>query len=86
MKDGKKTPAKRVGKALGIPILFADIRSMIEEARAAVAITVNQNLTMLHWRIGRRIREEILQGGRAEYGEEILATLSQELTRDPIPR
>ena len=47
-----------------------------------MALTVNATLTRLDWRIGRRIQAEILKGGRAEYGEQILATLSQELTQE----
>ncbi|HOZ46559.1 MAG TPA: PDDEXK nuclease domain-containing protein [Candidatus Hydrogenedentes bacterium] len=62
--------------------LFGDIRVMIEETRSAVAATVNAGLTMLYWRIGGRITEEILGGKRAGYGKQILATLSQELARD----
>jgi len=49
---------------------------------ARCSVTVNAALTMLYWRIGKRINEEILKGGRAEYGKEILATVSQELARD----
>ena len=60
--------------------LLEDIRRMIEETRSAVAVTVNVGLTLLHWRIGERISEEILKGDRAEYGKQILATLSQELS------
>lgn len=58
-------------------ILLGDIRRMIEDARSAVATAVNVSLTMLYWRIGKRISEEILKGNRAEYGQKILATLSQ---------
>ena len=58
--------------------LVADLRRMIEETRAAVAATVNAGLTMLYWQIGRRIGQEILKGERAEYGKEIVATLSQQ--------
>ena len=61
--------------------LLADIRGMIEEARAAVAATVNAGLTLLYWRIGQRINDEVLQGARAAYGKELVATLAQELTR-----
>ena len=64
------------------PPLLEDLRRMIEETRQGVAVTVNAALTMLYWRIGKRINEEILKGGRAEYGQQILATLSQELVRD----
>lgn len=64
-------------------VLMQDIRDLIEEARSAVAVTVNVSLTMLYWQIGRRIHSEILQGEqRTEYGKTILATLSQQLTQE----
>ncbi len=62
--------------------LLADLRSLIEESRRAVTVAVNAGLTMLYWHIGKRIQKEILKNERAEYGKEILATLSQELTQD----
>lgn len=63
-------------------ILLGDIRRMIEDARTAVATAVNAGLTTLYWRVGKRISEEILKGNRAGYGQEILATLSQQLMRE----
>lgn len=62
--------------------LAADVRAMIEQTREAVARTVNAGMTLLYWRVGRRIQVEILKNQRAEYGGEILATLSQELTAE----
>ena len=59
--------------------LFNDIRRMIEETRSAVAVTVNVGLTILYWRIGKRITQEILKGKRAEYGQEIVSTVSAQL-------
>ena len=53
--------------------LLGDIRQLIEEARSAVAKTVNVGMTALYWRIGKRISEEILKGERADYGKQILA-------------
>ena len=61
-------------------ILIDDIRRMIDETRSKVAAAVNTGLTMLHWHIGKRINEDILDGSRAKYGKQILATLSQELS------
>ncbi|MDO9513128.1 MAG: PDDEXK nuclease domain-containing protein [Elusimicrobiota bacterium] len=52
---------------------------MIGETRSSVAAAVNIGLTMLYWKIGKRVNDEILRNKRAGYGEEILATLSQEL-------
>ena len=62
------------------PQLLGDIRQMIEETRSAVAATVNIGLTMLYWRIGRRIGQETLKGARADYGKQIVATMSQQLS------
>lgn len=59
--------------------LLRDVREMIAEARSAVAVTVNAGLTILYWQIGTRIRKDILGDHRAEYGKQILVTLSQEL-------
>lgn len=59
--------------------LLGDIRKMIDETRSVVAATVNTGLTMLYWRIGQRIGLEILKGSRAEYGEEIVSTVSRQL-------
>ncbi len=58
---------------------IVDIRKIIDEARASVAITVNAGMTLTYYRIGKRINEEILKGNRAEYGEKILPTLSAKL-------
>ena len=62
--------------------LATDVRRMIEQTREGVAQTVNAGITLLYWRIGKRIQTEILGNERAEYGKEILATLSQELTEE----
>ena len=77
------TDLTRANNSITVPLeLLGDIRRLIEETRLAVATSVNAGLTMLYWHIGKRINEEILNGERAEYGKQILATLSQELVRD----
>ncbi len=62
--------------------LLRDIRGLIEEARSAVAVAVNAGLTMLYWRVGQRVRQEILRDARAEYGSQIVATLSRQLQQE----
>lgn len=57
----------------------ASQRRLIEESRASVAAAVNTGLNMLYWRIGRRVRQEILKEGRAPYGDVIVSTLSRQL-------
>ena len=62
--------------------LIGDIRKMIEESRLSVAVSVNAALTMLYWRIGKRVREDVLKGERAEYGKEIVVSLSRQLVSE----
>lgn len=60
-------------------VLLADVRTLIRETRTAVAVTINAGLTFMYWRIGTRIREDILGGKRAGYGEQIVHALSAQL-------
>lgn len=64
------------------PDLIEELRQMINDARNRVAATVNAELTMLYWQIGARLRTEVLNNERAEYGEQIVATVSQQLTEE----
>lgn len=59
--------------------IIGEIRLLIESARERVASFANAQLTMLYWRVGERIYREILNKERAEYGSQILSTLSAEL-------
>ena len=52
------------------------------EARQDVARQVNSALVLLYWRVGKRIRQDILKEKRAEYGEEIVPTLSAKLVNE----
>ena len=47
-----------------------------------MARQVNSALVLLYWRVGQRIRKDILKEKRADYGEQIVATLSQQLTEE----
>jgi hypothetical protein len=61
--------------------ILADVTALLEEARHASARTVNSIMTVTYWAIGRRIVEEELGGrARAEYGKELIAKLSRDLT------
>ncbi len=59
--------------------LLADVRELILAARENIARTVNTGLVIHCWQVGHRIRTDILREKRAEYGAEIVATLSREL-------
>ena len=59
-----------------------DLREMIARIREQVAVTVNSSLTLLYWHVGNRIRQEILKEKRAEYGQSIVVSLSQQLVTE----
>ena len=62
--------------------LLQDVRELILTTRQGVARGVNAALVMLHWQIGQRLHKDILQEKRAEYGEEIVSTLSRQLSAE----
>jgi hypothetical protein len=61
-------------------VLLDSIRALIKETRAQVATAVNAGLTLLYWRIGKRINEEILDRNRAEYGAQIVSATGRQLS------
>ena len=63
-------------------VLIDAVKTLIERSKQQVALTVNANLSMLYWEIGKRINDEILQNKRAEYGGQVIALLSRQLQID----
>jgi predicted nuclease of restriction endonuclease-like (RecB) superfamily len=60
--------------------IYEDIRSALAEARATVVVAVNTAMVGVYHEIGRQINEAI--GERAEYGQNLLAYLSERLTAE----
>ena len=60
--------------------LFNNIQNLIESSRTRVALTVNREITLLYCHIGKEINGRILKNERAEYGERIVSSLSEQLT------
>ncbi len=61
--------------------LLKELVSLIENTKSKVAIQVNSALTLLFWHIGKRISDHVLQNKRAEYGKQIVVTVSRELVK-----
>jgi hypothetical protein len=59
--------------------LVERVSSLIDQARESIASYANATLTMTYWQVGSMIDAEVLNEERAEYGAQILATLSREL-------
>ncbi len=77
-----KAIAKRKEQALLPKALLKDVCVLIEQSRSFVAQSINSGMVMLYWQIGQRIRRDILKEKRANYGEEIVPTLSAQLRPD----
>lgn len=71
--------------ALAVPSGYAAVRTgivgLLQAARAQAARNVNALMTASYWEIGRRIVEAEQKGKRrADYGEQLIARLSADLT------
>ena len=73
--------AEAAGRVDGAALL-GDLRALVQSARQRIATAANAIYTQLCWQVGRRLLAENLEAGRAAYGKQILATVSQELTAE----
>lgn len=89
-KKSGNTPTKGVSgvrrQSLGLAsngdfaALVERVVGIIEEARSRVLRSVNSEMVLSNWHIGREIVEYVQRGeARAEYGEEVLEGLSKQL-------
>ena len=63
--------------------LFDNVAALIEQSKRQVALTVNREVTLLYWRVGKAINQELLQEllqeQRGEYGEQVVSSLATQL-------
>ena len=62
--------------------LMQQLRELIENTRKRVASVVSDETTQLYWNVGHAINTFVLQGSRAEYGKQIVATVSRQLSEE----
>lgn len=64
-------------------VIIKDIKEILIDARSKIAVTINNELLIAYWNIGRIIVEnEQLGLDKAEYGSQLLKNLSKELTQE----
>ena len=80
MKDLHQKQPESAPALPGTAQLLSDLSQLIDSTRQRVARTVNAELVLMYWKIGARIRQEVLGEERAAYGEQIVSTLSRQLT------
>lgn len=62
-------------------LLFKELSQLIEQSKTELISYANSALTLLFWQVGKKINEHILQNKRAEYGKQIVPTLSAQLEK-----
>lgn len=59
--------------------LMQQLRELIGNTRKRVASVVSDETTQLYWNVGNAINTFVLQGSRAEYGKQIVVSVSRQL-------
>lgn len=59
--------------------LYVDICTLVEEARNYVATTANATMTLMYWKIGKRLSIELTENQESKYGKQILSQLATKL-------
>lgn len=80
--DGKMTKKEFIIYHPSTNPLFGEIHDLIEQSRQQVAVAVNSEMSALYWNIGKRINDEVLNNQRADYGEQIVKSLSAQLSEE----
>ncbi len=62
--------------------LFMEISQYISQAKADAVSAINVELTILNWKIGQRIKQDILKEKRGTYGKQLIEKLSLYLTQE----
>ena len=56
-----------------------DIKELIVETKNSIQSNLNSEMVILYWNVGRRVRTAIMESEKAQYGKEIVDTLSRQL-------
>jgi hypothetical protein len=59
--------------------LFQELSQLIDQNKHHMISVINNSLTILFWHIGGKINKHILRHKRADYGKQIVVTLSRQL-------
>ncbi len=78
----KHNPNNSSQIALVAEPLLKQLRELIENTRQRVASIVCDETTQMYWNVGNAINTFVLQGNRAEYGKQIVATVSRQLAEE----
>ena len=76
----KKVKSKKLTLIKSEDVLFNNVAGLIEQSKERIIVSVNSELVLLYWNIGKLINQNILENKRANYGEQIIENLSHQLS------
>ena len=59
--------------------LFEELSDLISKSRERAFVYANSEMNLVFWKVGKRINDHILENKRADYGKQIVVTLSRQL-------
>ncbi len=51
--------------------IVTEVRTLIEQSKQQIAVSVNATMSLLYWHIGTKINEALPKGKRADYGKQM---------------
>lgn len=60
-------------------LLLGDLREIIRRGKSQAVAAVHSAVTLTYWHVGQRINTEVLHGERAAYGQQVIASVSENL-------
>lgn len=66
----------------GADALVRELRQLIEDSRGRVARSVNSELVLLYWQVGRRLRDEVIGEERGAYGKQVVEDVARSLSAE----
>lgn len=70
---------KAINNSVNSNKIYTAIPNMILKTKDNIRYNLNSEMVILYWNIGKKIREEVLLDNRAEYGQEVVKELSDQL-------
>ena len=64
---------------INVDKLYNDVADLIESAKVKVVSHVNTEFVILNWNIGNRIKTELLDNKKPDYGKKVIKNLSKRL-------
>ena len=60
--------------------LYNKIKNIIDTSKEQAIVQVNNTMILSYWKIGERLKKEVLKEKRAAYGKEVIQKISEKLT------